>query len=116
MKNMPYNHIFLRYFHITKLKYISKICGLDFEIVPVTRTRITFFVIQIAFHNSHIIQPDFLGSIIKIPFNLKSREIEKVELSSEATYNLQTLENEICIIADYKYAKIFQFSILHTKL
>ena len=41
---------------------------------------------------------------------------ENIELSSQETYNFQILENETLIIADYEYAKVFRFTILHIKL
>ena len=42
------------------LKYISKICGLNFEIVAVTRPCIRFFsCIQIAFQRSDKVELDF---------------------------------------------------------
>ena len=74
------------------------------------------FLIQIAFKSSDRIELDFYGSVIKIALNFKSRGTEKVELSSEGTYNFQILENETLIIADYKYAKNFKFALLDRKL
>ena len=46
--------------------------------------------------------------MVKIALNFKSRGIEKIELSSQGTYNFQILGNETLIIADYNYAKNFQ--------
>ena len=54
--------------------------------------------------------------MIKIALNFKSRGTEKIELSSQGTYNFQILGNETLIIADYKYAKIFKFAMLDIKL
>ena len=48
--------------------------------------------------------------------NFKSRATEKIELSSQGTYNFRILGNETVIIADYKYAKIFKFAMLDIKL
>ena len=74
------------------------------------------FIIQIAFQSSDRVELDFWGSVIKIALNFKSRGIEKVERSSQGTYNFQILGNESLIIADYKYAKIFKFAMLDIKL
>ena len=74
------------------------------------------FLIQIAFQGSDIVELDFGGSVIKIALNFKSRGTEKIELSSQGTYNLQILGNETFIIADYKYAKIFKCAMLDRKL
>ena len=41
------------------LKYVSKICGQNFEIVAVTRPCIRFFLIQIAFQSSDRVELDF---------------------------------------------------------
>ena len=54
--------------------------------------------------------------MIKIALNFKSQGTEKIELSSQGTYNFQILGNESLIIADYKYAKSFKFAMLDIKL
>ena len=54
--------------------------------------------------------------MIKITLNSKSRGTEKIELSSQVTYNFLILGNETLIIADYKYTKIFKFAMLDIKL
>ena len=74
------------------------------------------FLIQIAFQNSGRVEIDFWGSVIKIALNFKSRGTKKIELSSQRTYNFQTLGHEILIIADYKHAKIFRFTMLDINL
>ena len=74
------------------------------------------FLIQIAFQNSERVELDFRDFVIKIALNFKSRGTEKVKLSSQGTYKFQILGNETLIIADYKYAKIFKFALLDTKL
>ena len=48
--------------------------------------------------------------------NFKSQGTEEIELSYKGTCNFQNLGNETLIIADYKYAKIFKFAMLDTKL
>ena len=53
---------------------------------------------------------------MKIALNFKFRGTEKIELSSQGTYNFQILGNETLIIADYKYAIIFKFAMLYIKL
>ena len=73
-------------------------------------------LIQIAFQSSDRAELDFWGSVIKIALNFKSLGTEKIELSSQRTYNFQILGNEILIIAVYKYAKIFKFALLDIKL
>ena len=60
------------------------------------------FLIQIAFQSSDKVELDFCGSVMKIASNYKSRGTEKIELSSQGTYNFQNLGNETLIIADYK--------------
>ena len=74
------------------------------------------FLIQIEIQSSDRVELDFWGSVIKIALNFKSRGTEKIELSSQGTYNFQSLGNETLIIADYKYAKIFKFAMLDIKL
>ena len=74
------------------------------------------FLIQIAFQSSDRVELDFRGSVIKIALNSKSRGTEKIELSSQGTYKSHILRNGTLIIADYKYAKIFQFAMLNIKL
>ena len=74
------------------------------------------FLIHMAFRRSDRIELDFGGSVIKITLNFKFRRTEKIELSSQGTYNFQILENGTLIIADYKYAKIFKFAMLDIKL
>ena len=69
------------------------------------------FLIQIAFQSS-----DRVELLIEIALNFKFRGTEKIELSSEGTYNFQILRNETVIIADYIYAKIFKLSMLDIKL
>ena len=54
--------------------------------------------------------------MIKIALNFKSRGTEKVELSSQGTYNFQILGNETVIVADYKYEKNFKFAMLYIML
>ena len=39
-----------------------------------------------------------------------------MDLSSQGKYNFQSLGDEILIIADYKYAKIFKFAMLDIQL
>ena len=73
------------------------------------------FLIQIAFRSSDRVELNFWGSVIKIALNFKSRETEKIELSSQETCNFQILGNETLIIADYKYAKNFKFAMLDIK-
>ena len=73
------------------------------------------FLIQIAFQSSDRVEIDFGGYVIKIALNL-SRGTEKIELSSQGTYNFQILGNETLIVADYKYAKILKFVMLDIKL
>ena len=70
------------------------------------------FLIHIAFQSSDRIELYFGGSVIKFALNFKSRLTEKSELSLQRTYNFQILGNEILIIADYKYAKIFNVAML----
>ena len=53
---------------------------------------------------------------MKITLNFKSLGTEKIELSSQGTYNFRILGNEILTIADCKYAKIFKFAMLDIKL
>ena len=53
---------------------------------------------------------------MKNTLNFKSRGPNKIELSSQGTYNVQVLGSETLIIADYKYAKIFKFAMLDIKL
>ena len=74
------------------------------------------FLIQIAFQSSDRVELDFLGSVIKIALNFKSQGTEKIEDSSQGTYNFQILRNETLIIAEYKHAKFFKFAMLGTKL
>ena len=74
------------------------------------------FLIQMAFHSSDRLEIDFGGYVIKIALNFESRGTEKIELSSQGTYNFQILGNETLIVADYKYAKIFKFVMLDIKL
>ena len=75
------------------------------------------FLIQIAFQSSDRAELDFWGSVIKIAFNFKSRGTEKIEFSSQGTYNFQILGNETLIfIADYKYANLLKFAMLDIKL
>ena len=73
-------------------------------------------LIQIAFQSSDRVELDFLGSVIKNALNFKSQGTKKIELSSQGIYNFQIWRNETLIIADYKYAKIFKFAMLDTKL
>ena len=74
------------------------------------------FFIQIAFQSSDRVELDLQGSAIKIALNFKSQGTEKMELSSQGTYNFQILGNKTLIIADYKDAKIFKFAMLDIKL
>ena len=74
------------------------------------------FPIQIAFQSSDRVELDFSGSVIKIALNFKFRGTEKIELSSQGTYNFQILGNETLVITDYKYAKFFKFDMLDIKL
>ena len=67
------------------------------------------FLIQIAFQSSDRVELDFLGSVIKITLNFKSRGTEKIELSSSGTCNFQILGNGTLIIAYNKYAKFSSF-------
>ena len=64
----------------------------------------TFFI-QIAFQKSDRVELDLWASVIQIALNFKSQETEKIELSSQGTYNFQILENKTLNIADYKNAK-----------
>ena len=75
----------------------------------------SFFFIQIAFQSSDRVELDLRGSVIKIALHFKSQETEKIELSSQGTYNFQILGNETLIIADHKYANIFKFAMLDIK-
>ena len=68
------------------------------------------FLIKIAFQSSDRVEIDFGGYVIKSAFNYEPRGTEKIELSSQGTYNFQILGNETLIIADQKYAKIFKFA------
>ena len=70
------------------------------------------FLIHIAFQSSDRVELDFGGYVIKIALDFESRGTEKIELSSQGTYNFQMLGNETLIIADYKYAKLFKFAML----
>ena len=54
--------------------------------------------------------------MIKIALNFKSQETERIELSSQGTYNFLTVGSETLILADYKYARIFKFAMLDRKL
>ena len=74
------------------------------------------FFIQIAFQSSDRAELDFWGSVIKIALNFRSQGTEKMDLSSQVTYNFQILGNETVIIVDYKYAKIFKFPMLDIKV
>ena len=74
------------------------------------------FLIQVAFQSSDRVELNFRGSVIKIALNFKCRGTGKIELSSQGTYNFQTLGDKTHIIADYKYAKIFKFAMLDIKL
>ena len=58
------------------------------------------FLIYIAFQSSDRVELDFWVSVIKVALNFKSRGTEKIELSSQGTYNFEILENETFIIAD----------------
>ena len=60
-----------------ELKYVSRICGLNFEIVAVTTTMYQIFLIHIEFQSSDRVELDFSGSAIKIALNFKSRGTEK---------------------------------------
>ena len=53
---------------------------------------------------------------MKIALNFKSQGTNKIELSSQGTYNFQILGNETLIIDDHKYAKMFKFATLDIKL
>ena len=57
-----------------------------------------------AFQSSDRVELNVRGSVIKITLYFKSRGADKMELSSQETYNFQILGNEALIIADYKYA------------
>ena len=98
------------------LKYVSKIYGLNFEIVAVTRTCIRFLSFRIVFQSSDRVERDFFDSEIKIALSLKTRETKKIKISSQGTYNLQILGNETLIIVDCEYIKIFRFALLDIKL
>ena len=63
------------------------------------------FLIQKAFQSSDRVELDFCIFVIEVALNFKSQGIEKMKLSSQDTYNIQILENETFIIADYKYVK-----------
>ena len=106
-------------------KYLSKIYGLNFEIVDKTwdlrldrwdSTKYQIFLIQIAFQSSDRAELAFWGSVINIALNFKSRGTEKIELSSQGTYNFQILGNETLIIADYKHAEISKFAMVDIML
>ena len=59
---------------------------------------------------------DFCSFQIKIVLNFKSQGTEKFELFSQGTYNFQNSRNEIWVIADYEYVKIFSFAMFDMKL
>ena len=54
--------------------------------------------------------------IIIVALHFKSRGAEKIKLSSQTTYNFQSLRNETLIIADYEYEKASRFAMLDIKL
>ena len=58
------------------------------------------FLIQIAFQRPDRAKLNFWRFVIKIALNFKSRGTEKIELSSQGTYNFQILRNKTLIIAD----------------
>ena len=87
------------------LKYVSKVCGLNLRSLLLL-DHVSDFLIQIAFQSSDRVKLDFLGSVIKIALNFKSRWTEEIELSSQGTYKFHILGNETLITADYKYRKL----------
>ena len=74
------------------------------------------FLIQIALQSSDRAELDFWGSVVKCALNFKSWGTKKIKLSSKGGHNFQILGNEILIIADHKYAKIFKFAMLDITL
>ena len=74
-------------------------------------------LIQIVFQGCDRVEHDFWGFVIKIALNFKFRGTEKIQLSSQGTYNFEILVNETHIIADHnRYAKVFKFPTLDIKL
>ena len=74
------------------------------------------FLIQIAFSKLWQRRTWVLRFCNQNTLNFKYRETKKIQLSFQGTYNFQILGNEILIIADYKYAKVFKFATLDIKL
>ena len=48
--------------------------------------------------------------------DFKSQRTEKFELFCQGTNDFQNLRNETLVIADYEYAKIFNFTMSDMKL
>ena len=53
--------------------------------------------------------------MVKVAFSFKSRGIEKIELSSQVTEDLQNLKYEILSIIDPKYIEISCLSVVNIK-
>ena len=77
-----------------KTKYVSKICGLNFEIVTIYQ----IFLIHIPFQSSDRVELDFRGSVIKIAFNFKSQGTEKMELSPKGTTTFRFWEMKLLLL------------------
>ena len=51
------------------------------------------FLVRIAFHSSDRLELNFLGFVIKLALNFKSRRTEKIKSSSQGPNNFQILGN-----------------------
>ena len=58
----------------------------------------------------------FLGFIIRISLNSKSRGTEKIEVFSQGTDDSKTLTCETLYVADYECVSISSFAVLDIKL
>ena len=105
-------------FHSTresKLKYVPKICGINFEIVTITRPCIRFFSFRQHLKALWLSRAWFLGFVIRICLNVKSQWTKKIEVFYQGTDDSKNLRCETLYIGDYEYVNILNFAVLSIK-
>ena len=110
------NFLFYTHLSCNVLQYVSKICGLNFEIVAITRPYIRFISFRWRFKISQGVELDFLGFVIRICFNVQSQRTKKIEVFSQGTHDSKNLRCGTLYIGDYENVNISSFPVLGIKL
>ena len=74
------------------------------------------FLIQIAIKSSDSVELDFLGFVIRICLNVKSKRTKKLQVFSQGTDDSKNLRCGTLYIGDYEYVNISIFAVLGIKL